>query len=304
MKKIQFLIDEENTNTRLDLYLISEFSKVSRTKIQKAIKNGEVLVNNEQVKTGYMLKEDDLVTYMKEDDLETDNIINVEPVNLNLEIIYEDDDLLIVNKPKNLVVHPAPTFTGTTLVHGLLYHTKNLSNINGNTRPGIVHRLDKNTTGLMVVAKNDYTHEMLSKDFSERKVIKKYYAICLGTFKNQTGTIDMPIKRDDNNRLLMAVDKAGKEAITEFRVVEKYLNHSLLDIDLKTGRTHQIRVHFSAIGHPILGDDLYGPKKVYGDNGQLLHAYYLSFYHPIKKEQMTFELSLPNYFKDVIDSLT
>lgn len=301
MKKYKFIIDEESSNNRLDLYLQTEFPNLSRTKLQKAIKAGHVLVNDTIVKTGYMLKEEDIITY----ELIEDEVINtnIEPVNLNLDIIYEDDDLLVVNKPKNLVVHPAPTYNDVTLVHGLLYHTNKLSNVSGNTRPGIVHRLDKNTTGLMVIAKNDLSHELLSKAFSERTVLKKYYAICYGTFKNVTGTIDMPIKRDENNRLLMAVDPLGKESITEFTVLEKYPNYSLIDVDLKTGRTHQIRVHFAKIGHPILGDDLYGPKKVYGDNGQYLHAYYLSFVHPIKKEQMTFELPLPLEFKDVIKTL-
>lgn len=302
MKKYKFIIDEENTAVRLDLFLLQEFSSVSRTKLQKAIKSGEVLVNDTKVKTGYMLKEEDVVIYIQNEDIVEE--YSIEPVNLNLDIIYEDDDLLVVNKPKNLVVHPAATFKGITLVHGLLYHANKLSNINGNNRPGIVHRLDKNTTGLMVVAKNDFVHEQLSKDFSERKTIKKYYALSVGTFENVTGTIDMPIKRDENNRLLMTVAEDGKESITEFRVIEKYLNHCLLDINLKTGRTHQIRVHLKAIGHPVLGDDIYGTKKVFGTEGQFLHAYYLKFYHPIKKEQMEFELPLPNYFIDVIKTLT
>lgn len=302
MKKYKFIIEEEDSNIRLDMYLLESFPKLSRTKIQKAIKAGLVLVNDTNVKTGYMLKEDDVVLYEQVE--EDSNPFDLTPVNLNLEIIYEDDDLLVVNKPKDLVVHPAPSHKGHTLVHGLMYHTNKLSTLNGDVRPGIVHRLDKNTTGLMVVAKNNETHEALSKAFSDRLVDKKYYAISYGTFKNLTGTIEMPIKRDETNRLLMTVDHDGKHALTNFEVIEKYLNHSLLDIDLVTGRTHQIRVHFKAIGHPILGDDLYGPKNSDDTSGQYLHAYYLSFMHPIKKEQMTFETPLPSYFKDVIKTLT
>lgn len=296
-------IDDEFLGERLDHFLSSLYPEISRNKIQNHIKEGNVLVNNEKVKTGFILKDLDVLT-MKPLIIETKVNKEIIPTNLNLEIIYEDNDLAIINKPKDLVVHPAPTHDGVTLVHGILYQLNSLSSINGSNRPGIIHRLDKDTSGLLIVAKTNEAHQILAKDISEHKVKRHYYAIVYGSFSETSGTINMPIGRDLSNRTKMAVDPKGRNATTHFTVVEEYLNHSLLDVELETGRTHQIRVHLSEINHPILGDQVYGPRKVFGKIGQYLHAYKLSFIHPITKKEVTFETSLPNYFKDVILQLT
>lgn len=294
-------IDDEGIETRLDHYLTQMFPDISRSKIQKHIKDGNVLVNNEEVKTGYILKEDDILS-MKP--LEIVQVIeNIEPVNLNLEIVYEDEHIAVINKPKDLVVHPAPSHQGVTLVHGLLYQIDNLSSINGKNRPGILHRIDKDTTGLLVIAKTNEAHQILAEDISKHLVKRHYYAIVYGTFSESKGTINMPIARDKSNRLKMSVDPEGRPSTTHFNVLEEYLNHTLLEIELETGRTHQIRVHLSKINHPILGDPMYGPKKIFGDTGQYLHAYKLILTHPITKKEMTFETPFPEYFKEVISQL-
>lgn len=301
MKKINFF--EEDLDKRLDMFLCELYPDLSRNKIQTFIKNGDVLVNDTKVKTGYALKESDIIT-ANELEVKSDIEYNLEKVNMNLEILYEDDDVLVINKPKGLVVHPANSYEGDTLVNGLLYQIDRLSTINGATRPGIIHRIDKDTSGLLLIAKSNEAHVILAKDISEHKVDRNYYAICYGTFEGKTGTINMPISRDESNRLRMAVNEGGKNAVTHFEVMEQYLNHSLLKVQLETGRTHQIRVHLSEISHPILGDEVYGPRKVFGKTGQYLHAYKLVFIHPITKKEVTFETSLPNYFKDVIEQLT
>lgn len=298
-KQFKYIVDIDDIDTRLDLYMLDIFSEESRSALQRDIKEGKILVNENKVKTGYALKENDIITYIKT--IEEDEEIT--PINLNLEIVYEDDYLLVVNKPKGLVVHPAASYKEETLVHGLLYQVDKLSNVGDDNRPGIVHRLDKDTSGLMVVAKTNDVHEDLSDQFRERTVIKNYYALVQGTFDESTGTINMPIKRDENNRLKMAVARDGRDAVTHFKVKEQYLRHALLDVDLETGRTHQIRVHLAQINHSILSDPLYGTKDVYDDYGQYLHSYKLTFVHPIKKEQMTFELSLPLKFKETIKNL-
>lgn len=300
---INIEIEEEFLGERLDHFLSSIFPEISRNKIQTHIKSGNVLINDNIVKTGFILKEDDVLT-MKPLNLETKVNKEIVPTNLNLEIIYEDEHLAIVNKPKDLVVHPAPTHEGVTLVHGILYQLSNLSSINGSNRPGIIHRLDKDTSGLLIIAKTNEAHQILAKDISEHKVSRHYFAIVYGAFSETKGTINMPIGRDASNRTKMAVDPKGRVATTHFNVLEEYLNHSLLEVELETGRTHQIRVHLSEISHPILGDEVYGPRKVFGKTGQYLHAYKLVFIHPITKKEVTFETSLPNYFKDVIEQLT
>ena len=296
-------IDDEFLGERLDHFLSSLYPEISRNKIQNHIKEGNVLINNTKVKTGFILKDLDVLT-MKPLIIETKVNKEIIPTNLNLEIIYEDNDLAIINKPKDLVVHPAPTHDGVTLVHCILYQLNSLSSINGSNRPGIIHRLDKDTSGLLIVAKTNEAHQILAKDISEHKVKRHYYAIVYGSFSETSGTINMPIGRDLSNRTKMAVDPKGRNATTHFKVIEEYLNHSLLDVELETGRTHQIRVHLSEINHPILGDVVYGPRKVFGKIGQYLHAYKLSFIHPITKKEVTFETSLPNYFKDIITQLT
>lgn len=300
MKKINFF--EEDLDKRLDMFLCELYPDLSRNKIQTFIKNGDVLVNDTKVKTGYALKESDIIT-ANELEVKSDIEYNLEKVNMNLEILYEDDDVLVINKPKGLVVHPANSYEGDTLVNGLLYQIDRLSTINGATRPGIIHRIDKDTSGLLLIAKSNEAHVILAKDISEHKVDRNYYAICYGTFEGKTGTINMPISRDESNRLRMAVNEGGKNAVTHFEVMEQYLNHSLLKVQLETGRTHQIRVHLAKIGHPLLGDPTYGPRKVFGEEGQFLHAYKLSFMHPIKKEQITVETELPLAFKEIIKDL-
>lgn len=301
-QKNSLQLSEEDFGERLDSVLTSYYPNISRNKLQSLIKSGDVLVNDNKVKNGYILKEEDIVT-VEAFDFTVQVLDNLEKVNLDLEILYEDEDLLVVNKPKDLVVHPAASYDGVTLVNGLLYQVDKLSTINGTSRPGIVHRLDKDTSGLMIVAKSDEAHKQLVIDFSNHVVERKYYALVYGTFNETTGTINMPIKRDPNNRIKMAVVADGKPAISHFKVLEEYLNYSLLEVELETGRTHQIRVHLSEIKHPILGDDVYGPRKVYGDIGQYLHSFKVSFMHPIKKEQMSFETGLPSYFKETIKDL-
>ncbi|WP_026391408.1 RluA family pseudouridine synthase [Haploplasma modicum] len=301
MKKID--IKEEDLGNRLDLVIGLKYKDLSRNKIQTFIKNGDILVNNLKVKTGHILKDGDLVTAI-DLGIKEEIIYKAEKVNLNLDIIYEDDDLLVLNKPKGLVVHPASTYDGITLVNGLLYQVDKLSTINGENRPGIIHRLDKDTSGLLLVAKSDLAHKRLAKQIANHEIDRNYYAICYGTFKESTGTINMPIKRDPKDRLKMAVVKDGREALTNFKVLEQYRNHSLLELSLITGRTHQIRVHLSHIGHPILGDQTYGPRKFYGNTGQYLHAFRLSFKHPITKKFMTFETKMPDEFLEAIKDIS
>lgn len=298
----QIEIDDEYIDERLDLFLTNVYPSLSRNKIQTFIKKGNFLINGKIVKTGYLLKEEDILT-TKDLILNKEVDYKIEPVDLNLEVIYEDDHIAIIVKDKDLVVHPASTYKGVTLVSGLLHRFDSLSTINGENRPGIIHRLDKDTSGLLIIAKTDEAHKILSDDISKHKIKRNYYTICYGTFNEQTGTINMPIGRDPKNRVKMAVVKNGRKSLTKFQVLEEYLHHSLLDVELITGRTHQIRVHFSHINHPILGDELYGPRKVFGDKGQFLHAYKLKFNHPITKKEMEFETPLPNYFKNIISEL-
>ncbi|MBE0700950.1 MAG: RluA family pseudouridine synthase [Acholeplasmataceae bacterium] len=298
MKK-QFKITIDQSGKRLDQYLSEFFSDLSRSHLQNLIKQGHILVNNSKVKTGYMMKTDDLIDMYEVEPQKLD----MKGVNLNLEVVYEDDDLLIVNKPQGLVVHPAESHHEPTLVHGLLHQIDQLSTINGIIRPGIVHRIDKDTSGLLVVAKNDFTHNKLSEDLSKHQIKRRYYALVYGRFDEGEGIIDAPLKRHPKNRLKMAVIEGGKRAVTHFKVVKHYQNHTLLSCQLETGRTHQIRVHMAFIKHPIVGDPLYGPKDVVGSTGQFLHAYELSFEHPIKKEHMTFRVDMPQTFKDYLAKL-
>lgn len=285
---------------RLDLFLHEHvFKDKSRSFVQNLIKNGHVAVNDVAVKTGYALKRDDVVTF----ELPETKKLDIEAVDMSLDIIYEDDDLMVINKPQGLVVHPASSYHEPTLVHGLLFQADQLSSINGIARPGIVHRIDKDTSGLLVVAKNDETHQALSKDLSQHLIKRKYIALVYGALKEEQGTIDLPIQRHPKNRLKMAVIEGGKRAVTHFKVLERFEGYTLLSCELETGRTHQIRVHLSYIHHPIVGDPLYGPKDVHGEDGQFLHATELSFFHPTKKEHMTFHADMPQNFKELLDQL-
>ncbi len=291
-------IDTIEEKTRLDNYLNDQvFSDKSRSYVQNLIKKGLVLVNHLEVKTGYILKIHDQITIESYEP----EVLDLKPVDLKLDIVFEDDDIAVINKPQGLVVHPASSYKDATLVHGLLHQMDNLSEINGVIRPGIVHRIDKDTSGLLVVAKHDRAHQILSDMLKNHEIKRTYMAIVYGHFNEQKATIDAPIGRSPKNRLKMAVIKDGKHAITHFEVIEQFDQYALIKCQLETGRTHQIRVHLAYINHPILGDPIYGPKKVYGDTGQYLHAYQLEFDHPIKKEHLTFKVEMPSKFNDFLN---
>lgn len=293
-------VTSEHEKERLDMYLSeNEFINKSRSYVQNLIKDQHILVNNQKMKTGYLLKAGDVITIFEVEPVTLD----IKPVNLDLDIVYEDDDLLVINKPVGLVVHPASSYHEPTLVHGLMHQVDHLSSINGVIRPGIVHRIDKDTSGLLVVAKNDQAHQLLSEQLKYHRIKRTYIALVYHDFKENEGTIDAPIARHPKNRLKMAIVDDGKRSITHFKVLKRYGDYTLLSCELETGRTHQIRVHMAYINHPIVGDPLYGPKQTIGDQGQFLHATQLSFMHPTKKEHMTFTADMPNYFKDFLDQL-
>ncbi len=294
MQKIK--IDEQFKNQRIDSYL-PQVLDVSRSKVSKMIKNEEILVNGKKTKNSYILKENDLVEVgeIKEE------IMQALPEKIDLDIIYEDDDVIVVNKPNGMVVHPAVGNKSKTLVNGLLYHSKNLSTINGEFRPGIVHRIDAYTTGLLMVAKNDKAHKILAKELEEKKTTRKYIALVWGIINTDTGTIDAPIGRDINDRKKMAVtDINSKDAITHFKVIERYSNATLIELKLETGRTHQIRVHMNYIGYPVVNDPVYGRRKLIDNTGQCLHAKTLGFIHPTTHEYMEFDSPLPPCFENIL----
>lgn len=294
MQKIK--IDEQFKNQRIDSYL-PQVLDVSRSKVSKMIKNEEILVNGKKTKNSYILKENDLVEVgeIKEE------IMQALPEKMDLDIIYEDDDVIVVNKPNGMVVHPAIGNKSKTLVNGLLYHSKNLSTINGEFRPGIVHRIDAYTTGLLMVAKNDKAHKILAKELEEKKTTRKYIALVWGIINTDTGTIDAPIGRDINDRKKMAVtDINSKDAITHFKVIERYSNATLIELKLETGRTHQIRVHMNYIGYPVVNDPVYGRRKLIDNTGQCLHAKTLGFIHPTTHEYMEFDIPLPSCFENIL----
>lgn len=292
-------IFEKDESERIDKFLVSELPSMSRALIQKMIDEGFVIVNDEEIKPSYKLKKGDVIDITVNDPV----LDNIEAENIPLDIIYEDSDVIVVNKPTGLVVHPAIGNSKGTLVNALMYHTKDLSGINGVLRPGIVHRLDKDTSGLLVCCKNDFAHRALSEDFSNKKVLKKYYALVHGVIPHTLGKIDAPIGRDKKNRLMMTIDPNGKEAITKFKVLKRYQEFTLLEVILETGRTHQIRVHMKYIGYPIVGDQLYGLRNYIGDDGQFLHSKVLGFNHPRTKEYLEFETPLPKFFQDFLDEL-
>ena len=277
---------------RLDNFL-SEVLEVSRSQVTKMIKAKEVLVNGKNVKPGFMLKESDMITvnHTFED--------GVKPEKMDLDIVYEDDDVIVVNKANGVVVHPGAGNHSGTLVHGLLYHTK-LSDINGDVRPGIVHRIDAYTTGLLMVAKNNKAHEILAKELAEKKTYRKYVALVWGVIESDSGEIDAPIGRSKNDRKKMAVRADGKEAITHFKVLKRYEKATLIELRLETGRTHQIRVHMNYIGYPVVNDPVYGNRKLFDNTGQCLHAKELGFVHPTTGEYMQFDSELPECFINIL----
>ena len=266
--------------------------------IKLLIDEGKITLNNKKVKAGEKVKEGQKVEY---------NFEEIKPLeavaeDIDFEIIYEDDDLLVINKPQGLVVHPCSSTKTGTLVNGLLYRIKDLSGINGFLRPGIVHRLDKNTSGLMLVAKNDFAHNSLALQIKDKVCKRKYIALCDGVFKEDEGNIDTFIERSKSDRKKMTVSNRGKRAVTNFKVIKRYLKNTLVEFSLQTGRTHQIRVHCKMINHSIVGDDVYG-KAVKELKGQLLHSYKISFIHPRTEEEMNFEVDLPEYFKNYLNKL-
>ena len=291
------IVIEEDINIRLDAYL-SKNTDYSRSKISKMITNGDIKVNDLKVKNSYLLKKGDIVEI---GDIEVENM-NVEAENIPLDIVYEDDDVLVVNKPNGMVVHPAIGNNHGTLVNALLYYSKNLSTINGEFRPGIVHRIDAYTTGLLMVAKNDKAHEILSKELSEKKTTRKYIALVWGVIKEDTATIDAPIGRDINDRKKMSVTSINsKDAITHLKVLERFKDATLIELKLETGRTHQIRVHMNYIGHPVVNDPVYGRRKIIDETGQCLHAYELGFIHPTTNKYMEFTCELPECFTNILN---
>ena len=284
-----------DSDIRLDKYLISEIG-ISRNKVQELIKNNLVKVNNKIVKSSYIVKIDDVIEVEKY--LEDSSDIN--PENIKLDIVYEDNDVIVVNKPSGMVVHPAAGNYSKTLVNALLYHTNRLSNINGNVRPGIVHRIDKDTSGLLVVAKNNNAHKILAKELEERKIKRVYIALVDGVINNDSGTIDAPIGRSKVNRKKMEVTgDNSKDAVTHFIVLKRYSNATLIECTLDTGRTHQIRAHMKYINYPIVNDPVYNNKKA-TSFGQMLHAKRISFIHPTTNKLMEFECDLPKEFNDIL----
>ena len=297
----KFIVDQNLANTRLDKALSELLSDVSRTKIKSYLDEGLILVNGKSEKASYKVEENDEITVADLPKEETD--LNAEDI--PLDIVYEDDDLMVINKPKGLVVHPGAGNKNGTLANGLKFHSDNLSTINGDFRPGIVHRLDKDTAGLLVVAKNDFTHVKLQEQLVDHTLSRKYYALVLGVISEDNGQIIAPIGRDKQNRQKMAVDlRNGKEAETTFKVLKRYSNTTLVECVLKTGRTHQIRVHMNYIGHPVIGDPLYGKgNRVIYDDGQLLYAHYIKFIHPRTKKALDFDSPMPSYFEEFLAKL-
>ena len=297
----KFVVDQKLANTRLDKALSELLLDVSRTKIKSYLDDGLILVNNKAQKASYKVEENDVIEVADLPKEETD--LNAENIPLN--IVYEDDDLMVINKPKGLVVHPGAGNKSGTLANGLKFHSDNLSTINGDFRPGIVHRLDKDTAGLLVVAKNDFTHVKLQEQLVDHTLSRKYYALVLGVISEDNGQIIAPIGRDKQNRQKMAVDlRNGKEAETSFRVLKRFSNSTLVECVLKTGRTHQIRVHMNYIGHPVIGDPLYGKgNRLIYDDGQLLYAHYIKFIHPRTKKALDFDSPMPSYFEDFLKTL-
>lgn len=302
MQQLNFKILKQDEDKRIDSFLNSSLEDISRSRIQKLIEDNEILVNNKPINKNYKLKENDTILINIEEPKE----INILPENIHLNIVYEDNDIILINKPQNMVVHPANGHYSGTLVNALMYHCKdNLSGINGVMRPGIVHRIDKDTSGILIVAKNDKAHQSLASQLENHSMTRVYYAIVYNNLKNDTGTIDAPIGRHPIDRKKMAVtDKNGKRAVTHYEVLKRFKKYTFIKLKLETGRTHQIRVHMSYIGNPLLGDTVYGKEKQpFKLLGQVLHAKVLGFIHPITNEYMEFETELPQYFKELLNKL-
>ncbi len=299
MQQNSFTITNENKNTRLDVFLSTNFQTLTRSFIKNLIEKGNVTVNNKNVKSGYSLKVGDEIVVTIPEVKQT----SIEPENIPLDIIYQDESLLVINKPQGMTVHPANTVHSGTLVNALMYHIKDLSGINGELRPGIVHRLDKDTSGLLVVAKDDKTHLNLQKQIQTKICHRIYRAITYGKFNKEEGTIQTNLARGKSQyeKIFVVPQGQGRLAITNYRVLEYNQGFSYVEYELKTGRTHQIRVHSAHLGHPIVGDKLYGKQnEKFNLQGQLLHAYKLEFIHPVTNKTMVFEAPIPNYFTNFL----
>ena len=299
MEKI--IVQNNEKGVRLDSYITKKLNDLSRANIQRLIEDGNILVNSAKQKISYKVNSGDKI----EITIPEPKKIDLKPQDIKVEIVYEDNDIIVVNKPKGLVVHPAVGNPDGTLVNAIMNICKDsLSGIGGEVRPGIVHRLDKDTTGLLIVAKNDKAHINLSEQIKNRQVNKIYVALVKGIISENEATINMPIGRSTKDRKKMAVDKNGKEAVTHFKVIKRYNKYTYIKVKIDTGRTHQIRVHMAEIGYPVVGDMVYSNgKNEFGVEGQMLHAKSLDFKHPITGKNMHLEAELPKYFKDIIDKL-
>lgn len=292
------VIVADKNGERIDVYISMSLEDMSRNSVQKLIADGRVTVNEKLIKSNYKIKINDVIKII----IPEPELLDVKAENIDIHIVYEDNDLAVINKPQGMVVHPAAGHYGGTLVNGLMYHLKDLSSINGVMRPGIVHRLDKNTSGLMLVAKNDKSHNFLAACLKEHSINRIYYALVEGNVKDDVGKVDAPLGRSEKDRKKRAVTtKNSKNAVTNYQVVKRYGKYTLLKLKLETGRTHQIRVHMKYIGHAVVGDDVYGSKlNKFGLDGQLLHSKTVGFIHPTTGEYMEFDSELPEYFQRVL----
>lgn len=289
----------KNESGRLDKFLADQLPDHSRSQIQGWIKDEQVTVNSEPSKANYKLQQDDVIALSIPEPVE----IDAQPEDIAIDIVYEDKDVVVINKPQGMVVHPSLGHEGGTLVNALLYHIKDLSGINGKIRPGIVHRIDKDTSGLLMVAKNDVAHEKLAEQLQNKTAGREYIGLVHGVIQNDRGTIDAPIGRDPKNRKKYKVIENGKPSVTHFEVIERFNDFTLLKLNLETGRTHQIRVHLEYIGYRMAGDPLYGPRKTLEGPGQFLHAASLQFVHPTTGERLSFSAPLPESFEETLDHI-
>ncbi|MDX5015020.1 RluA family pseudouridine synthase [Streptococcus anginosus] len=278
---------------------VADLTPLSRSHANEQIKNGQILVNGQVKKAKYAVKAGDVITY----ELPEPEALEYVAENLLLDIVYQDEDVAVVNKAQGMVVHPSAGHTSGTLVNALMYHIKDLSGINGVLRPGIVHRIDKDTSGLLMIAKNDDAHIKLAEELKDKKSLRKYWAIVHGNLPNDRGVIEAPIGRSEKDRKKQAVTAKGKPAVTRFHVLERFGNYTLVELQLETGRTHQIRVHMAYIGHPVAGDEVYGPRKTLKGHGQFLHARTLGFTHPKTGEVMKFTAEAPALFQETLEKL-
>ncbi|QLB52346.1 RluA family pseudouridine synthase [Streptococcus sanguinis] len=291
-------IDASVAGQRLDK-AVAELTDLSRSLANEQIKDGQILVNGQAKKAKYAVKEGDVITY----ELPEPEVVEYVAEDIPLEIIYQDEDVAVVNKPQGMVVHPSAGHTSGTLVNALMYHIKDLSGINGVLRPGIVHRIDKDTSGLLMIAKNDQAHVALADELKDKKSLRKYWAIVHGNLPNDRGVIEAPIGRSEKDRKKQTVTAKGKPALTRFQVLERFGDYTLVELQLETGRTHQIRVHMAYIGHPVAGDEVYGPRKTLKGHGQFLHARTLGFTHPRTGEVLEFTAEAPAVFQETLEKL-